>query len=179
MNSFATTPAQMAGAARSGTAPRQPASPSGVKGLAAMFLAAAVAALVIVADRVINTWGDEHLFYAWVVLWAVVFAGIALFAGTARSLALRLMPTLDRWSQAMAETRAEMRVWEAAQRDPRLMQELVLARQRAADEADFSEALAPLDATAAKDEPAEAEWIVSPTQKVNELRGRAYKLYYI
>ena len=176
MNSIATTPAQMAGAARTGTTSRQPVSPGSVKGLAAMFLAAAVAALVVVADRVINTWGDEHLFYAWVVLWAVVFAGIALFAGTARSLAQRLMPALDRWSQAIAETRAEMRVWEAAQRDPRLMQELVLVRQRAADEADFSEALSPLGA-----EPAEAAPAFEATAdgKVKMLGGRAYNLYYI
>lgn len=176
MNSFATTPAHLAGAAHAGSPARKSASRNGVKGLAAMFLAAAVSALVIAADRVINTWSDQHLFYAWVVLWAVVFAGIALFAGTARRLAQRVMPALDRWSQALAESRADMRVWEAAQRDPRLMQELMLAQQRAADEADFSDALAPLGVETASAAPAEA---VAPSQKVQELRGRAYKLYYI
>lgn len=177
MNSFATTPAQMAGAVRPGTATQKAAAGSGVKGLAAMFLAAAVAALVIAADRVINTWGDEHLFYAWVVLWAVVFAGIALFAGTARNLAQRLMPTLDRWSQTLAETRAEMRVWEAAQRDPRLMQELVLARQRAADAVDFDEALSPLGVEPATSTAPAFE--ATANGKVKMLNGRAYNLYYI
>lgn len=171
MSSFATTPAQMAGAAASGA--QQRVTRSGVKGLAAMFLAAAVAALVILADRLIDTWGDEHLFFAWVLLWAIVFAGIALFAGAARQLAQRLMPALDRWSQSLAEARAEMRVWEAAQRDPRLMQELMLARQRAADEADYTEALSPLGV-----EPA-VQAAPTPASQVKMLNGRAYNLYYI
>ncbi len=127
------------------TAQRNTAAPQkqrNVRGLAAMLLAAMVAALVVVADRVINTWADEHLFLAWVVLWAVVFAALALFADVARGLAQRLMSGLDGWSRVLAEARAEARLWDMAKTDPRLMNELVAARQR--QQEDFDTALAPM-----------------------------------
>ena len=114
-----------------------------------MLLAAVVAAMVVLADRVISTWADGHLLLAWVFLWVVVFAGMALFADTARSLARRAVVSLDGWSQALAEARAETRMWEMARMDHRLMNELMAARTQA-EEADeepvqaFAEALAPL-----------------------------------
>lgn len=157
---------------------------SGVKGLAAMFLAGLVAALVVLADRAISTWADEHLFLAWVLLWAVVFAGIALFAGAARRMAQRVMPWLDGWSRAIAETRAELRLLEAARRDPRLMKELEVARQRdnmptaAMVEAEFAEALAPLAVASSSALPA-ADAGKTTADKVKMLNGRAYNLYYI
>lgn len=123
----------------------------GSRGLAALLLAAAVAALVVAADRLISTWADGHLFLAWVGLWVVIFAGSALFAGTARRLARSAMRALDGWSQTRASARAEARMWDLAHRDPRLMAELTQARLRALeDHTDFSDALAPLgmDATA-------------------------------
>jgi len=52
----------------------------GSRGLAAMLLAAVVAALVVLADQMISSWADGHLFLGWVALWVVVFAGLALFA---------------------------------------------------------------------------------------------------
>lgn len=117
----------------------------GARGLAAVLLAAAVAALVVVADRLISTWADGHLLLAWVFLWVVIFAGSVLLAGTARRLAQRAMRSLDGWSQKLAQTRAEARLWDLAQSDPRLMGELKQARQRALeDPRDFCEALAPM-----------------------------------
>jgi hypothetical protein len=126
---------------------------AGTRGLASLLLAAVVAGMVVLADQLISTWADEHLFLAWVLLWVVVFAGLALFAGTARSMARRGAVYLDSWSQSMAEARAEMRMWEMARQDPRLMSELMLARSHddveeeaivATGQTDFSEALAPL-----------------------------------
>jgi len=115
------------------------------RGLAAMLLAAAVAALVVLADRLISTWADGHLFLAWVGLWVVIFAGSALFAGTARRIARSAMRSLDGWSQTIAQARAEARLWDLAHSDPRLMAELTQARQRVQEESsDFSDALAPL-----------------------------------
>lgn len=114
----------------------------GARGLAAMLLAAAVAALVVLADRLISTWADGHLFLAWVFLWVVVFAGIALFGGTARTLARRTLRSLDGWSQALAEARAEARLWEMAKQDPRLRNELIQARMREANAADEAAAAA-------------------------------------
>ena len=124
-------------------------SPSGigVRSLSVMLLAAAVSALVIFADEYVGVWTDDHLFLGWVVLWAVVFAGLALFAGTARRLAARTMGLLDGWSAAMAHSRAEARLWAIAKSDPRVMAELTTARMRERDAQlgrDFDAALAPM-----------------------------------
>lgn len=130
----------------------------GGRQLAALLLAAAVAALVVLADQLIETWVDGHLFLGWVALWVVIFAGSVLLAGSARQAAARMMAVLDAWSRSMAESRAEARMEELARRDPRLQAELNLARTReqsvdAAVSASpaatvaYAEALAPLDMT--------------------------------
>jgi len=130
----------------------------GSRGLAALLLAAVVAALVVLADQMISTWADGHLFLGWVALWVVIFAGSALFAGTARRMARSTLRSLDSWSQSLAEARAEARLWELAKQDPRLKSELMQARARQVEEADaaaaaaapvvvrndFAQALAPL-----------------------------------
>ena len=154
------------------------------RGLSVMLLAAVVAAMVVVADRLISTWADGQLFLAWVFLWVVVFAGMALFADTARSLARRAVVGLDGWSQALAEARAETRLWEMARMDHRLMNELMAARARAADvEAEapvqttsFTEALEPLglpEATKAV-EPQMGYW-----ERLGTARARNRLMYYI
>lgn len=102
----------------------------GARGLAALLLAAVVAAMVVVADQVIDSWADGHVFLAWVLLWAVVFAATMVFAGTARRMGCRVMAVLNRWSSAAAQRRAEARMWEIAKTDPRVMSELVAAQQR-------------------------------------------------
>ena len=97
------------------------------------MLAAVVAALVVLADQLISSWTDDHLFLGWVVLWLVILAGTALFAAPARQLARRALPWLQGWSQALAEARAEQRLWNAAHQDPRLMADLMQASQRDLD----------------------------------------------
>ncbi|WP_210411669.1 hypothetical protein [Rhodoferax sediminis] len=103
------------------------------KGLAAMLLAAVVAALLVVANQMVDNWSDGHLLAAWVILWAIGFAALGLCAGTARSLAVRMVAGLDAWSQRVARARADARFMEAAQNDPRIMAELqaALSRQEA------------------------------------------------
>ncbi|MDO9146970.1 hypothetical protein [Hydrogenophaga sp.] len=104
--------------------------PDGSRGLAAMLLAAVVAALVVLADQMISTWVDGHLFLGWVILWVVIFAGSALFSGPARRLARSTLRSLRAGSLALAEARAEMQLWNAARNDHRLMAELMQARNR-------------------------------------------------
>ena len=103
------------------------------KGLAAMLLAAVVAALLVVANQMVDNWSDGNLLAAWVILWAVGFAALGLCAGTARKLAVRAVAGLDAWSQRVARARADARFMEAAQNDPRIMAELqaALSRQEA------------------------------------------------
>ena len=99
--------------------------------LAALLLAAAVAALAVAAERLMASWSDEHLLATWLGLWAVVFAGSLLLAGTARRTAQRMLSHLDRWARHRAEARAEARALLLAQYDPRLLAELQAARDRA------------------------------------------------
>jgi hypothetical protein len=103
------------------------------KGLAVMLLAAMVAALVVVADQLVDTWADGHLLAGWVVLWVVGFAAIALLAGTARRLASRSIKALDNWSHSVARKRADERLWELARKDDRVMADLQAARTRQED----------------------------------------------
>ena len=103
------------------------------RGLAGMLLAAAVAALVVVADQLVSTWADGHLFLGWVAMWAVVFASMALFSGAVRRLSQRLVRALDSWARHQAEVRAQARFMLLAQRDPRMMAEFRRAQAQMQD----------------------------------------------
>ena len=100
------------------------------KGLSAMLLAAMVSALVVVADQLIDTWADGHLMVAWIALWVVGFAAIAIFAGAARKLAISAVSALDAWSHRIAKKRADARLWVIAESDPRVMADLNAAMSR-------------------------------------------------
>lgn len=100
------------------------------KGLSAMLLAAMVSALVVVADQLIETWADGHLMVIWLALWLTVFAAVAIFADTARKLAVTAVHALDAWSQRVASARSDARLWAIAQTDPRVMADLQAAMSR-------------------------------------------------
>jgi hypothetical protein len=99
-------------------------------GLSAMLLAAMVSALVVVADQLIGTWADGHLMVAWIALWVVGFATLAVFGGAARKLALTALSALDAWSERVAQGRADKRLWLIAQSDARVMADLKAAMAR-------------------------------------------------
>lgn len=162
----------------------QPARRAGARTLSVMFLAALVAALVVLADRFVSTWADEHLFLGWVLLWAVIFAGLALFAGTARNLAARAMAGLDGWSQSRAQARAEARLWDIARSDPRVMSELMAIRAFAETKAsagaedDFGAALAPVGIQRELPEPVLRGW-AAHIERMGQNRVRNMHLHYI
>ena len=114
---------------------------SGTRGLATVLLSAIVAAVMVVAYQVTDSVAEGHLLVIWMALWAVAFAALALFAGTARNLAARTVAALDAWSSSIAEARADIRMWEAARHDPRVMADLrvAMARQEVADDAAVAE----------------------------------------
>lgn len=99
-------------------------------GLSVMLLAAMVSALVVVADQLIDTWADGHLLAAWVALWLIGFAALALFSTPARKLAVTAVSALNSWSERLARTRADERLWALAKADPRVMADLDAARSR-------------------------------------------------
>lgn len=102
----------------------------GTKGLSVMLLAAMVSALVVVADQLIDTWADGHLLVAWVALWLIGFAALALFSAPARKLAVTAVSALNAWSERLARARADERLWTLAKADPRVMADLDAARTR-------------------------------------------------
>jgi len=102
--------------------------------LAGMLLAAVVAALLVVADQLIDTWADGHLLVVWVALWSVAFAALAILAPPLRQLADRSAVWLTRWSRLRAQRRSDAAIWQLAQQDHRLMQELHVARLHAESE---------------------------------------------
>lgn len=138
-------PSSRAPATVAGGAPKtgHPSTRRTDRPLAALLLAAAVAALAVAAERLMASWADEHLLATWVALWAVVFAGSLLLAGTARRTAQRVIGRLDQWARERAQSRAEARMRLLARHDPRVMADLQAARDRA-DTSAHTEASIPL-----------------------------------
>lgn len=155
---------------RPATAPRSIKA----RGLAALLLAGIVAAMVLVADHLVNTWADGHLFLAWVMMWVIVFAGFALFADTARTVARRTLVGLDQWAAARAQVRAEERLWDIARADPRVMAELVQARTRADADEPTTAVAAPVVAAPVQAEAAESVWEKIGRQRA--ARALAYRI---
>jgi hypothetical protein len=99
--------------------------------LAGLLLAGVMAAMLVVADQVIDNWADGHLLLGWVALWSVVFAGLAFFARPLRKFTMALAASVDRQMKEAAQIRREEQMWEFANRDPRVMEELRAAVARA------------------------------------------------
>ena len=146
--------------------------------LSVLLLAGLVAALVLLADRFVSTWADEHLFLGWVLLWVVIFAGLALFAGTARALAAQAIRALDGWSQTRAHARAEARLWMIARSDPRVMADLVAIRAHADRESDRCVSLPPIGSQPLAQEPEARSW-TAYIERVGQGRVRNMHMHYI
>lgn len=106
----------------------------GARGLSTLLAAAALAALVSLAERLLGDWADEHLFLAWLALWLVVLAGSFVVSGPTQRLARRLNRGLGAWSVAVNETQAELRLWKAARAAHRVEDDRVPAGRRDLDD---------------------------------------------
>lgn len=109
----------------------------GARGLAALLLAAIVSSLLVVADKLVSTTDEGGLLLAWVVLWGVAFVGLALFAGTARSLAVGAIASARGVAKRRAAARADEKFLAYAKHDPRILNELsaIATHQEDADAA--------------------------------------------
>ncbi len=106
---------------------------NGGRGLAALLLAAMVSALLVVAEHLISTWNDGGLLVAWVALWAVAFAALALCADSSRALAARFTRLWRAGAERRAAARNDARLLQIARTDPRVMADLQAALSRAGD----------------------------------------------
>jgi hypothetical protein len=94
------------------------------RGGASLLLAAIVAALVVVASQVVDTWTEGHLLAAWIVMWAVAFASLALLATPAKRAAVALRAGLKRWNAARQQAREDDQLWQLAMSDARVMADI-------------------------------------------------------
>jgi hypothetical protein len=100
------------------------------KTLATLLSAAVVAALVVVADRVIDSWADGHLLATWVIMWAVAFAALGFFAPMVKDGARGLAIAYDGWAERSKNAQAEEAYWQSALNDPRVMADYQAAKNR-------------------------------------------------
>lgn len=102
----------------------------GAHGLAALMLAAVVAALLVVADKLVSNLNEGGLLAAWLVMWAVAFIALAFFAETARATALSTVDAFKAYGERRALARADEQFLAYAKYDARVMQELSAAATR-------------------------------------------------
>ena len=114
----------------------------GARGLATLLLAAVVSGLLLAANQLIDTWADGHLLAAWVALWTVAFATLALAAGPIRRAVLGVK-SIDgstlyaAWSARRKARINDEKMWDYARRDSRLMAEIMHAVDNTPDAAKF------------------------------------------
>ena len=94
------------------------------RGAASMLLAAIVSALLVVANQVIDTWTEGHLMLAWISLWTIGFAAIALVAAPARSAVARVRLQLRQWAVARRAAELDEVLWRVALTDARVMADI-------------------------------------------------------
>ena len=97
---------------------------NGARAGATMLLAAIVAALMVVANQVIDTWTDGHLLAAWIVMWAVAFGAIALLAAPARRATNKLRAAARQWSASRKQAAQDEKLWAIALTDARVMADI-------------------------------------------------------
>jgi hypothetical protein len=102
----------------------------GARGAATLLLAAVVSGLLVLANQVIDTWTEGHLFTAWVVLWTVAFAALGLFAAPARRAVHSARLTFSRVATARRQAAQDRELWALALTDARVMAELSRAMSR-------------------------------------------------
>jgi hypothetical protein len=105
---------------------------TGARGLATFVLAAVVSALLFAANQLMETWADGHLMAAWIVLWAVAFAALAMLATPIRK-TVQQVKAFDgsamytAWSARRKARLADEKMWDFARSDARLMADITRA----------------------------------------------------
>jgi hypothetical protein len=96
-----------------------------------LLLAAIVAAVLVVANQVIDTWTDGHLLAAWILMWAVAFGALALLAAPAGQMAASLRASVKQWRADRVRAAQDAELWNAALNDARVMADISRAMDSA------------------------------------------------
>ena len=112
----------------------------GARGVATLLLAAVVSGLILAANQLIDTWADGHLLAAWVALWSLAFAALALAAGPIRRAVLSVKEfngtaVYAAWSARRKARLNDEKMWDYAQHDARLMADIMRAVNHVPDAA--------------------------------------------
>ncbi|MDO8457276.1 MAG: hypothetical protein Q7T07_10240 [Burkholderiaceae bacterium] len=104
----------------------------GARGLATFLLAAIVSALLFAANQMMENWADGHLLAAWLVLWTVAFAALALLASPIRRTVQQIKQfdgstMYAAWSARRKARLTDEKMWEYARHDPRVMADITRA----------------------------------------------------
>jgi hypothetical protein len=104
----------------------------GARGVATLLLAAVVSGLLLAANQLIDTWADGHLLAAWIALWTVAFAALALMAGPIRRAVLSVKEfdgsaMYAAWSARRKARLQDEKMWDYAHHDARLMADIMRA----------------------------------------------------
>lgn len=91
---------------------------------ASLLLAGLVAALLVVANAVVESWSEDHLLAGWVLMWLIAFVGMALLAAPARRVVVLLRGAAQSWSKARQRQAEDEKTWNAALHDARIMADL-------------------------------------------------------
>ncbi len=105
---------------------------TGARSVATFLLAAVVSGLVLAANQLIDTWADGHLLAAWVALWAVAFAALALAASPIRRAVVSVKQfdgsaLYAAWTARRKARIQDEKMWDYAQQDARLMADIMRA----------------------------------------------------
>ena len=103
---------------------------NGARGAATLLLSAVVAALLVVANQVVDTWTEGHLLMAWVLMWTIAFAALALLAAPARNAGSVLRTALGVWAERRRAAAEDDKLWELARTDARVMADISRAMSR-------------------------------------------------
>jgi hypothetical protein len=112
------------GAAQDAGPLRQAATVLSGRSAASLLLAAVVAALLVAANQVVVSWTDGHLLLAWIAMWTVAFAVLALAASPARTASRRLGVAWQRWSVARRSAQQDDIMWKLAMTDARMLADI-------------------------------------------------------
>jgi hypothetical protein len=105
---------------------------TGARSVATFLLAAVVSGLILAANQLIDTWADGHLLAAWIALWTVAFAALALAASPIRRAVLSAKnfdgsALYAAWSARRKARVQDEKMWEHAKQDARLMADIMRA----------------------------------------------------
>jgi len=107
----------------------------GSRGTASLLLAAIVSGLVAASTQLVDRWTDGHAMAAWMVLWAIAFAALALLASPLRTVTAAVRSGLRNWAEQRRQAAEDDKLWNLALTDARVMAELsrAMSSEAAAD----------------------------------------------